>query len=236
MALIPGKFVTAFPLLTLGISGLVYIKKRETMRTCSGWTGHPSWSTTQVGGHGGGIIPTRRAGEVYAYSPTTPICCLMTSTLLLHTGHCVRRVWVSSKGSNKVVNILCTEAVFKLRRAIFIWAKLESLTRDGWSFAIFYRKISKNHHPSTGKHSSRMRTVHCHGYRVGGCVCPGSACQGMSAQGCLCQGVCLPEGGVYVAVRGCLPGGVSPGSICSGAVYPSMHWTGIHMNGPKIPF
>ena len=45
--------------------------------------------------------------------------CLLTRTLLLNTGHCVKRVWVSLKGSNNVVNvfgendvILCTEAVF----------------------------------------------------------------------------------------------------------------------------
>ena len=95
---------------------------------------------------------------------------------------------------------------FVHRRAVFyIWAKLEELTGDGWPFTILYRKIIKNHYPSTRKHSSRMYTVHCHGHWEGGLCLP---------RGCLpgdvCPGVCLP-GGVS-ARRGCICvcQGVSP--------------------------
>ena len=98
-----------------------------------------------------------------------------------------------------------------------VWAKLEELTGDGWPFAIFYRKIIKNHYPSTRKHSSRMHTIYCHGHWEGGLclprgylpgdVCPGVSlfqeggvcvCQGVSTQGVSAQGVSAQ--GVYVCV------------------------------------
>ena len=225
MASIPGTLLRAFTLLMLRIHGSVYIKRGRT-GTCGGWTEHRSRSTTGVGRRGARASPMISDRGPCTYSPA--LSCLLTGTFGMNTGHCVRRVWVSSKGSNKVVNvlrkndvILCTETVF-----FDIWAKLEKLTGDGWPFAIFYRKIIKNHYPSTRKHSSRMHTIYCHGHWEGGCVCPGGTCQGMSALGWVSS-----RREVCVSARGCLPRGCLPRGcmyVCiqagQGRVCPSTCW------------
>ena len=116
MASIPGTLLRAFMLLMLRIHGSVYIKRGRT-GTCGGWTEHRSRSTTRVGRRGAGASPMSTGRGPCTYSPA--LSCLLTGTFGMNTGHCVRREWVSSKGSNKVVNvlrkndvILCTEAVF----------------------------------------------------------------------------------------------------------------------------
>ena len=116
MASIPGTLLRAFMLLMLRIHGSVYIKRGRT-GTCGGWTEHRSRSTTGVGRRGAGASPMSTGRGPCTYSPA--LSCLLTGTFGMNTGHCVRREWVSSKGSNKVVNvlrkndvILCTEAVF----------------------------------------------------------------------------------------------------------------------------
>ena len=58
--------------------------------------------------------------------------------------------------------------------------------------------------------SSRMRTVLGSGCRGGG-VSQHALCRGVCIPACTGQGVSA-QGGVYL--RGCLPGGVCPGSVC----------------------
>ena len=102
MASIPGTLLTVFMLLMLRIHGSVYIKRGRT-GTCGGWTEHHSRSMTRVGNRGAGASLMISDQGPCTYSMA--LSCLLTGTFGMNTGHCVRRVWVSSKGSNKVVNV-----------------------------------------------------------------------------------------------------------------------------------
>ena len=108
MASIPGTLLRVFTILLLRVHGSVYIKRGRT-GTCIGWTEHRLRSTTRVGCCGARASPMIMDRGLCTYSPA--LSCLLTGPFGMNTGHCVRRVWVSLKGSNKVVNILCTEAV-----------------------------------------------------------------------------------------------------------------------------
>ena len=108
MASIPGTLLRAFTILLLRVHGSVYIKRGRT-GTCIGWMEHRLRSTSRVGCCGARASPMILDRGPCTYSPA--LSCLLTGTFGMNTGHCVRRVWVSLKGSNKVVNILCTEAV-----------------------------------------------------------------------------------------------------------------------------